>query len=390
MTFKAGRPSSSSSKDAKPILAKYMAMVNVLFSPLQFGRRIFIERISTSENPADSLTRHPLLTKFLVFAKSSIVEVCSVSSSPPGNGPLYGTMITTTLHSVAAVCAVLPSLSDRAEKQEEDNQIQQVREAISCHDKPKQQVHPSYMLVWHTLLVREGLLMRHVPTTASLHPNDVAVVPVIPATLVSQILTYYHDPSGCSHIGIHRTIGAIKRKYWFPGLARAVCDHISKCEGCVRQQLRRQWKQNGSQRTAPPSPWHTIVADTVSASTPRGHILLLTLLCQFSHWPEVFILHTKGFSEIAECLRAANCRYGNFKILVTDRGTEFQGAVTDYLRHIGAAHSITLPYSPQAAIEQFNKTLLQKLQATFYTSSWSMLSMRSIIDEILWSLRSTV
>ncbi|KAF4702831.1 hypothetical protein FOZ63_009385, partial [Perkinsus olseni] len=370
-------------------LAKYMAMANVLFEPLEFGRRIFIERVDTAQNPADALTRHPLLNKFLAFAKSATVEVCAVSSEPTGYIGPYGVEPEVCAAVSNVRSAALPSLSDIANEQRSDPQIQVVKTCLSDHTPPCPQVHRSYILVWHTLLVREGLLMRHISAVSGVHPNDVIVVPVVPSSLINRVLLHYHDPDGCSHIGIHRVIEAVKRNYWFPGLSRAVCDHVANCKACNQQQLRQIWKQEGVQRVAPPGPWHTVAADTVSVSTPRGRLLLLTVLCQFSHWPEVYVLRTKSSMEIANCFRNMNARYGDFSALTTDQGSEFKGSVQQYLDSIGAKHSTTLSFTPVAAIEQFNRTLLQKLQAVFYTPAWSRLSLEAIIDEILWSLRST-
>ncbi|EER14913.1 hypothetical protein Pmar_PMAR026684, partial [Perkinsus marinus ATCC 50983] len=74
-TFRVGRPATFSNKDAKPILAKYVAMVNALYDPLDFGRIIFVKRVSTTENPADCLTRHDLLTSFVQFANSKSIDL---------------------------------------------------------------------------------------------------------------------------------------------------------------------------------------------------------------------------------------------------------------------------------------------------------------------------
>ncbi|KAF4749080.1 hypothetical protein FOZ63_012159, partial [Perkinsus olseni] len=73
-TFRVGRPATHTNKDAKPILAKYVAMVNALYDPLDFGRSIYLQRVSTQQNPADALTRHELLTRFVKFADAKSIE----------------------------------------------------------------------------------------------------------------------------------------------------------------------------------------------------------------------------------------------------------------------------------------------------------------------------
>ncbi|KAF4687895.1 hypothetical protein FOZ60_003328 [Perkinsus olseni] len=100
-------------------------------------------------------------------------------------------------------------------------------------------------------------------------------------------------------------------------------------------------------------------------------------------------LSSKSSRNIAEALKSMNSTLGPFKVLKTDRGLEFRGEVDKYIKKIGAVHSISLPYSPVAVIEQLNKTLLQKLQGAFYSPLWSSQSFGSIVDDILWGLRST-
>ncbi|KAF4647755.1 hypothetical protein FOL47_004175, partial [Perkinsus chesapeaki] len=60
-----------------------------------------------------------------------------------------------------------------------------------------------------------------------------------------------------------------------------------------------------------------------------------------------------------------------------------------YLKEIGAKHSTSLPYSPVSVIEQLNRTILQKVQIAYNSPVWTRLTLIAIIDEILWSLRST-
>ncbi|KAF4647203.1 hypothetical protein FOL47_004925, partial [Perkinsus chesapeaki] len=220
-------------------------------------------------------------------------------------------------------------------------------------------------------------------------PMDVMIVPVLPTALIPQVLTFFHDPRGSSHMGITRVIKAIKRYFWFPHLAQKVCEHIGTCHPCFRSQLRVSWKQDGVQRAAPPRPWHTVCADVVSISSPKGKVLLLTAVCLFSGWPEAYPLRSKSSKEISRALRQFNSRLGPFRILRTDGGREFCGDVEGYLQSIGATHSVTLPYSPVAAIEQLNRTLINKFRTAIYTPAWSLLTFCGVLDDILWGIRST-
>ncbi|KAF4729314.1 paraneoplastic Ma antigen, partial [Perkinsus olseni] len=398
VTFRAGRPAPSSSKDAKPILAKYMAMVNALYDTQDFNRRIFIERVETSENPADALTRHDLLSTFVGFAKNCGLEVCSVTSDPKYPEDSLSVSALPESQGICLACiqvsqhpATLPSAECIAAHQRQDRDIANAAAALKSTTPtvPPASTSRSYLLVWGTLLVRDGVLMRQVPAEEGLHLTDVLVVPVLPPDLIPRVLRYYHNPNGLVHPGIGRMIRAIKKSFWFPRLAMTVCSHVASCAGCQQQQLKRVWRQDGVQRCCPPSPWHTVAADLLTVSTPKGNAILLTVLCLFSQWPEVRILQSKSSRSVMLALRSINAQHGPFRILRTDQGSEFKGEVELYLKEIGARHSTSLPYSPVASIEQLNKTILQKLQIAYHSPFWSRLPLVSVVDDVLWSLRST-
>ncbi|KAF4651721.1 hypothetical protein FOL47_000219 [Perkinsus chesapeaki] len=190
-TFRAGRPASSSSKDAKPILMKYMAMTNVLYDPEDFNRRIFIERVPGDRNPADALTRHDLLRQFVSFASSTSLEVCSASNEVPilntqrpfGEDDALSLGVTscsiqvTDTQKVYGSSTTLPSTSTVRNHQQNDATIKSLTEnLLRCQSLPEA-VNSSYSHVWHTLLLRDGLLSRQIPADYGSNISDVVVVP---------------------------------------------------------------------------------------------------------------------------------------------------------------------------------------------------------------------
>ncbi|KAF4647891.1 hypothetical protein FOL47_004018, partial [Perkinsus chesapeaki] len=187
-------PAPSSSKDAKPILMKYLAMTNSLFAPQEFGRRILIERIDTKANPADLLTRHSLLQRFVDFAARESIELCSSSSEPPEpHAPLeFGG----DLSSSQGVCvasiqvhgrpATLPNQDKIKIHQHSDSQIKKIMESVNDDAGPSEGLDRAYIVVWHTLLVRDGLLQRHVTPFSTSSLDEVVVVPVLPNSLVHE------------------------------------------------------------------------------------------------------------------------------------------------------------------------------------------------------------
>jgi hypothetical protein len=58
---------------------------------------------------------------------------------------------------------------------------------------------------------------------------------VIPRSLVSTTLKYYHDLPFTAHQGEARTIDLVKLKYWWETLGGDVKEYIRSCDACARR-----------------------------------------------------------------------------------------------------------------------------------------------------------
>ncbi|KAF4685661.1 hypothetical protein FOZ60_006288 [Perkinsus olseni] len=230
-----------------------------------------------------------------------------------------------------------------------------IKQAVSLFTQDGKELIPAsipavFRLVWSTLLVRHGLLWRHLPAHDPRYITDVVLVPVLPSTLEPVVLNYFHNPVAVFHPGIQRTVRAVKTFCWFPSLARRVCEHI----GYVKSAIYSNFDYGGLKEVS--KRLHHRVR---GIRFLQMFYLSLRLLARE--------LSSKSSKNIAEALKSMNSSLGPLKVLKTDRGLEFRGEVDKYIKKIGAVHSISLPYSPAAVIEQLNKTLLQKLQGAFYS-----------------------
>uniref|UniRef100_A0A6G5AA95 Putative tick transposon n=1 Tax=Rhipicephalus microplus TaxID=6941 RepID=A0A6G5AA95_RHIMP len=66
-------------------------------------------------------------------------------------------------------------------------------------------------------LVKDGILYRR-----NLNPYGHDLLPVIPAHLRATILNQLHDAPLAGHLGVSRTYDRVRRRFFWPGLARSV------------------------------------------------------------------------------------------------------------------------------------------------------------------------
>ena len=84
-----------------------------------------------------------------------------------------------------------------------------------------------------------------------------------------------------------------------------------------------------------------------------------------SKWTEVIPLVSHDAKTIAEGLYLLVCRYGCFRFLLTDRGTEFTNSILRYRCQIlGKKKVFSTSYRPQTqgVTERMNQTILQRLR----------------------------
>jgi transposase InsO family protein len=97
----------------------------------------------------------------------------------------------------------------------------------------------------------------------------------------------------------------------------------------------------------------------------------------FSKWPEVFALKNQTADTIVECLLDVFTRHGTPKILLSDKGRNFESnRVKKLCNAMDIDKRRTSPYHPECdgMVEKFNRTLLDMLAmyVNDYHSDWDM------------------
>ena len=113
--------------------------------------------------------------------------------------------------------------------------------------------------------------------------------------------------------------------------------------------------------------WKQIGVDMMTMEkTPDGYRYVLSFICYFSKWVELWALKTKNGDEVAEKCFQLICRYGCPSIHITDRGREFINHFSKRLHELTAVnHRITSAYHPQAngLVERQNRSTINSIRA---------------------------
>ena len=191
----------------------------------------------------------------------------------------------------------------------------------------------------------------------------------VPRPLYHDILKAYHDNLLASHPGVERCYGALRLKYFWPGMYQFVKMWVTSCTDC---QVAKRYVHYH------PAPLHPLPVVEVFqrwsldligklTKTTEGYQYILVCVDSASRWCEAFPLKTKTSQEIASVFfDQIICRYSCPRAVLTDRGKEFTSNLMSELCKILQVDRLkTSPFHPMcnAAVERMNSVIGQSIRA---------------------------
>jgi len=189
----------------------------------------------------------------------------------------------------------------------------------------------------------------------------------------AQLMRIHHDDDLAGHFGGDKTEALLRRKYWWPTLAKDCRDYVRTCPICQVMKARRHRPYGDAQALPMPRrPWEEITMDFITDLPPSKWFAgvadaILVIVDRYSKMV-IFVPTTKRCTsvELADILMEYVVRrYGVPRGSVTDRGSVFTSQYwSDFAYEAQVRHRLSTAFHPQTdgQTERMNQTLEQYLR----------------------------
>lgn len=209
----------------------------------------------------------------------------------------------------------------------------------------------------------------------------------VPKAARTYLLNLAHDdPLHGGHVGIRKTYGRLMR-FWWPRIYKEIEEYVKSCDVCQKFK-NPKGPPVGYLHSVPVSEifehLHIDIMGPVKR-TYRGNAYIITATDAFSKWAFARAVQQTTTDVIIDFVKEAIVSiHGTPKVIRSDQGPQFTSHQwKDFLKEIGAKHSVTCPYSPQAngIDERVNGTLTRILRTNVdeHQEDWDL--------NLIWAVR---
>ena len=216
---------------------------------------------------------------------------------------------------------------------------------------------------WEVLQVHDGLLYRQTENDQGAKFLQL----LAPREIRDKIFFHLHEQRYAGHLGRDRTIEAIKKRFYWPGMAVDVARWCKECQVCARGKPGPGKGKSALQQFKVYRPMSVIAVDILGPLpvTNSQNMYIIVCGCYFTKWKEAFAVLNHTAAVVADKLvQEVFLRFGFPDQIHTDQGREFESDLFKSICNLlGIEKTRTCAYNAKSdgMVERFNRTLVAML-----------------------------
>jgi len=192
----------------------------------------------------------------------------------------------------------------------------------------------------------------------------------LPQAVRTRCMEELHDAPFSGHKGTAKTLAALQRLYWWPGMTGDIAKYVKTCLLCQRNKASTKKPAGLLQPLPIPTDrWSEVTMDFITGlpCTPRGHDAVMVMCDRLSKMVR-FAPCTKDTSttQVATLfIQHVFANHGMPSVLISDRDTRFTSHLWQELQQqLGTKHKLSTAFHPQTdgQTERVNRVLEEYLR----------------------------
>ena len=193
----------------------------------------------------------------------------------------------------------------------------------------------------------------------------------VPSSLRTHLMQEAHRPSYQGHLSVDKTCAAIKRRFWWPHLRKAVRRYIGRCTECQRNKPRTHQAYGELHPIPPPErPWQQMTMDLITGlrKSSKGFDSIMVFVDRLTKTIRCVPTNKKiGAQATARLFKETIFRnYGLPEVIIADRDPRWNSLFwRSVFQSLGTHTRLSTAYHPQTdgQTERANRTLEEMLRA---------------------------
>ena len=187
----------------------------------------------------------------------------------------------------------------------------------------------------------------------------------------TELLSECHDAAISGHLGVHKTLQRVAKRFYWPNLQHTVREYVSSCQACQHNKPSNQQPMGLLQPLPiPERRWDVVTMDMIGPLpvTKNGYdtiVVFVDKLTKMVHYAPT--VQTVDAPQLAKIFMNTIVKlHGVPKVIISDRGTQFNSNFWKSLwSALGTKIAMTTAYHPQAdgQTERANRVLLDMLRS---------------------------